>query len=100
MNKMLIAVFDKENKAFEGLSALKELHRKGDITLFATAVISKDDQGEMHLNTAADQGPVGTATGFVAGGLIGLLAGPVGLALGAAAGTLTGLLYDVTTEDI
>jgi hypothetical protein len=34
---MLVAVFDNENKAFEGLGALKDLHKKGDITLYATA---------------------------------------------------------------
>ncbi|HEX3165255.1 MAG TPA: hypothetical protein VHQ93_03290, partial [Chitinophagaceae bacterium] len=63
MNKMLVAVFDNENKAFEGLSSLKDLHKKGDITLYATAVVSKSEKGELRLDTAADQGPVGTATG-------------------------------------
>ena len=28
MNKMLVAVFDREAAAFEGLSALKDLHRE------------------------------------------------------------------------
>ena len=57
---MLVAVFDNENKAFEGLSSLKDLHKKGDITLYATAVVSKSEKGELRLDTAADQGPVGT----------------------------------------
>lgn len=100
MNKMLVAVFESENKAFEGLSALKDLHRKGDITLYATAVISKDDSGELRLNTAADEGPVGTTTGFFTGSLIGLLGGPIGLAVGAAMGTIAGLIFDVSTEDV
>jgi uncharacterized membrane protein len=100
MNKMLVAVFDNENKAFEGLSALKELHKKGDITLYATAVISKNENGELHLNTAADQGPIGTSTGLVAGSLIGLLGGPVGFAIGAATGSFAGLVFDVSTDDI
>ena len=29
MNKMLVAVFDSETAAFEGLNALKDLHRNG-----------------------------------------------------------------------
>ncbi len=33
MNKVLVAVFVGEAAAFEGLSALKELHRDGDISL-------------------------------------------------------------------
>jgi uncharacterized membrane protein len=100
MNKMLVAVFENENKAFEGVSALKDLHRKGDITLYATAVVSKDEKGEIHLNTAADEGPVGTATGFFTGSLIGLLGGPIGLAVGAAAGTIAGLIFDTSNDDV
>jgi uncharacterized membrane protein len=100
MNKMLVAVFDNENKAFEGLSSLKDLHKKGDITLYATAVVSKKENGELRLNTAADQGPVGTATGLFTGSLIGLLGGPIGLAVGAAVGTVSGLIFDVSADDI
>jgi hypothetical protein len=45
MNKMLIAIFDREAAAFEGLSALKDLHRNGDISLYSSAVIAKDSTG-------------------------------------------------------
>jgi hypothetical protein len=37
MNKTLVAVFNTEPAADEGLSALKELHKNGDLTLYATA---------------------------------------------------------------
>lgn len=100
MNKMLVAVFDNENKAFEGLSALNDLHGNGDITLYATAVISKDEKGALRLNTAADQGPVGTATGLFTGSLIGLLGGPIGFAIGGVAGALAGLAFDASSDDI
>lgn len=30
MNKMIVAVFNNETAAFEGLSALKDLHKDGD----------------------------------------------------------------------
>lgn len=100
MNKMLVAVFDNENKAFEGLSALNELHMNGDITLYATAVVSKNEKAELKIKTAADQGPVGTATGLLSGSLIGLLGGPVGVAVGAMTGTIAGLFFDVSTDDI
>src|SRR4030095_892438 len=100
MNKMLVAVFDSENKAFEGLNALKDLHNKGDITLYATAVVSKNEKGELRLDNAADEGPIGTATGLFTGSLIGLIGGPVGLAIGAMTGSLAGLICDVSTYDI
>jgi uncharacterized membrane protein len=100
MNKMLVVVFDYENKAFEGLSALKQLHKEGEITLYATAVVSKDQRGDVEVNTESDQGPIGTTTGLVAGSLLGLIGGPVGIAVGALTGTMAGLIFDVSSDDI
>jgi uncharacterized membrane protein len=91
---MLVAVFDTEAAAYEGLSALKDLHREGDITLYATAVVAKDALGTVNVKQSADPGPVGTALGLLTGSLVGLLGGPVGVAVGAYAGSLTGLLFD------
>jgi uncharacterized membrane protein len=100
MNKMLVAVFDAEPAAYEGLSALKDLHEDGAITLYATAVIGKDASGIVSVKQSADQGPVGAALGLLTGSLLGLLAGPVGVALGAPAGGLTGLLFDLVRSGI
>jgi uncharacterized membrane protein len=100
MNKMIVAVFDTESAAFDGLSALRNLHRDGDITLYASTVIAKDSTGKIEIKQAADDGPVGTAVGLLTGGLIGILGGPVGLALGASVGGLTGLLFDLDQSGI
>lgn len=100
MNKMLIAVFETEVKAYEGLSALKGLHKDGDITLYAAAVINKDQNGQIRIKDSAEQGPIGTGVGLLTGSLIGLLAGPVGLAIGAATGAMAGMIYDVSDADI
>jgi uncharacterized membrane protein len=99
MNKMLIAVFETETKAYEGLSALKGLHESGDITLYASAVINKDQNGQIKVKESADTGPIGTGVGMLTGSLIGLLGGPVGLAIGAFTGTMAGMLYDVDVDD-
>ena len=56
MNKMLVAVFDTERAAYEGLHALKELHNEGDITLYATAVLVKDAAGTVSVKQTADRG--------------------------------------------
>lgn len=100
MNKMLVAVFDREAAAFEGLSALKELHRDGDITLYSSAVIAKDNAGKIELKQQADAGPVGTAVGLLTGTLIGILGGPAGLAVGASFGGLAGLIYDANKSGV
>jgi uncharacterized membrane protein len=95
MNKMLVAVFDTETAAFEGLKALRDLHRDADITLYSSAVIVKDKAGKISIKQAADDGPVGTALGLLTGGLIGILGGPAGLAIGATVGGFTGFLLDL-----
>jgi uncharacterized membrane protein len=100
MNKMLVAVFDSETAAFEGLNALKDLHRNGDVTLYASTVIAKDKTGKIEVKQAADPGPVGTAVGLVTGSLIGLLGGPVTMAIGASVGGLSGLLFDLDDSGI
>ena len=100
MNKMLVAVFETESAAFEGLSALKDLHRDGDITLYASAVIVKDKAGKISVKQAAEEGPVGTALGLLMGGLIGILGGPAGLAIGATVGGFTGFLLDLDNSGI
>lgn len=100
MNKMLVAVFDREATAFEGLSALKELHRNGDISLYSSSVIAKDNSGKIELKQAADAGPVGTAVGLLTGSLIGIVSGPVGMAIGASLGGLAGLVFDANKSGV
>jgi uncharacterized membrane protein len=94
-NKILVSVFDSERTAFEGLTALKDLHRDGDVTLYASTVIAKDASGTVSVRQAADRGPIGTLVGIVTGGLVGLLGGPAGVAVGAYVGGFGGLMYDL-----
>jgi uncharacterized membrane protein len=95
MHKIIVSVFDSEPSAFQGLTALKELHHDGDITLYATSVVKKADNGWVSVVQSDDSGPVGLLAGLVGGGLVGLLGGPVGVAIGAYAGTLGGALFDM-----
>lgn len=100
MNKMLVAVLDNEAAAFEAMSALRDLHMHGDITLYASAVIVKDRTGEISVKQAVDEGPVGTALGLLTGSMIGILGGPAGMAAGASLGGLTGFLFDLDQSGI
>jgi uncharacterized membrane protein len=95
MNKLLVAIFDNETAADAGLNALRNLHAAGDITLFATAVLSRDAaKGSVSVKQSMDSGPIGTATGLAVGSLIGLLGGPPGVAVGALTGTVAGAVRD------
>ena len=94
-NKILVSVFDSEQAAFEGLTALKDLHRDGDITVYASTVIGKDAAGTVSTLQVPENGPVGTVVGLTTGILVGLLGGPVGVAVGAYVGGFGGLMYDL-----
>jgi uncharacterized membrane protein len=95
MNKMIVAVFNNETAAYQGVKALKELDADNSITLFGVAVIEKDAKGAISVKQTDDQGPIGTAIGLTTGSLIGLLGGPVGLVVGAVTGTFAGSLFDI-----
>ena len=95
MDRMLVVVFDSENKAYEGKKALSQLENEGSIVAYSYAVIGKNPDGSTTLKQSDDPGPLGTLVGTSLGSLIGLLGGPVGLAIGAGAGLLAGGTADL-----
>jgi len=95
MDRMLVVVFDNENKAYEGKKALQQLDREGSISVYAYAVLAKNADGTTTLKQGDDAGPIGTLVGTSFGTLIGVLAGPVGMAVGAAAGMAAGSTVDL-----
>jgi uncharacterized membrane protein len=95
MDKILVVIFDDENKAYEGSKTLQDLHNEGSITLYAQAVIAKDADGQVSVKQTDEPGPIGTAVGLLTGSLLGLLGGPVGFVVGASVGMFSGLVYDL-----
>lgn len=95
MNRIIISVFENEQKAAEGLQELKNLHKNGDITIYASAVLQKNSEGKVDVKQTSEQGPIGTAVGGLTGALVGMFAGPAGLAVGTAVGMYGGMFYDI-----
>ena len=95
MNRMLVVVFDKEAKAYEGKQALVGLDLEGSISLYASVVVAKNADGTATVKEEKGPAPLGTLVGTALGSLIGLLGGPTGLAIGAAAGMAVGVASDV-----
>jgi uncharacterized membrane protein len=95
MDRIIVAVFDDEKRAYEGSRALRELHDEGSITLYADSVIGKDTSGYTSILRAADAGPAGTFLGALTGGLVGMLGGPIAAAVGASAGMTMGAVFDL-----
>jgi len=95
MDRMLVVVFDNENKAYEGKRALQQLDGEGSISVYAYAVLAKNADGTATVKQGDDVGPIGTLLGTSLGALIGVLGGPAGMAVGAAAGMGVGSTLDL-----
>ena len=100
MDRMLVVVFDNENKAYEGKKALQQLDGESSISVYAYAVLAKNADGTATVKQGDDVGPIGTLLGTSFGSLVGVLGGPAGVALGAAAGMATGSAVDLTNVRI
>src|SRR5271169_763395 len=94
IDRMLVVVFDTESKAYEGKGALLTLENEGSISVYASAVITKNADGTATVRTSEDAVPLGTLVGTPLGSLIGLLGGPTGLVIGTAVGLLAGATAD------
>ena len=56
MDRMLVVVFDNENKAYEGKEALQQLDSEGSISVYAYAVLAKNADGTATLKQGDDVG--------------------------------------------
>ena len=90
MRNYLAVVFDDRRKAYQGLHALWQLDDEAEITVHGTAVIHRDDLGEIQVDSKETHPVLGTAVGVGIGALLGALAGPAGAAIGAAGGAAIG----------
>ena len=81
MNNFVGIVFDSEEKAYEALHALWDLDHIGDITVHGTAVVHRDQSGELRVRSKETHPAFGTAVGLGLGALLGAF-GPA-VAMGA-----------------
>ena len=95
MDRMLVAVFDNEGKAYEGKKALLALDSEGSIGVYAWAVVAKQANGTVTVKQEDDPGPIGTLLATSLGAVVGALGGPVGAAVGATAGASLGAGFDI-----
>ena len=52
MNKFVAIIFPDEARAYEGVLALRELHREGSILLYGETVVVKDEAGKLSIREA------------------------------------------------
>jgi uncharacterized membrane protein len=98
----LIAVAYPDRATAESVrSTLVDLVSQHVIELEDAVVVTRDDEGKVHLHQAVRPAATGAAGGALWGGLIGLifLAPLLGMAVGAAAGGAAGALTDTGIND-
>jgi uncharacterized membrane protein len=95
MERMLVAVFDSEAKAYEASRALQTLAEEGIIAVYASRVVARHEDGATTVRHTEDPMPGSTIGGTAVGGFLGMLGGPVGVAVGAATGFALGAATDL-----
>jgi uncharacterized membrane protein len=95
MSKFVVVVLPDEVKAYEGSRAFAALHSEGSLSVYSVAVVSKDKNGQIHVKSVSESGPLGIAVGALIGGLVGVLGGPPGVLAGVAGGAIIGGFSDL-----
>ncbi len=98
MSKFVVAIFPDEARTHQGARALEKLHADGGITLYASAVVTRDSEGKLSARKITNEGLGGTAVGALIGGLAGLPAGPLAATIGAAGGAIIGGSADLINQ--
>jgi uncharacterized membrane protein len=100
VDSVVVVGFKDNSKAYEGLSALKSLSDKQQLTARSAAVVERDQNGTLQIKDSfdADTG-VATAGGGFVGMLLGVIGGPYGMLLGLTGGALAGGSFDMSRAD-
>jgi uncharacterized membrane protein len=87
-----VAAYDEEDDARADYEVLKELHAAGVIGTYDAALITKDDEGKVHVHKREKPTQHGAWTGVGVGALLGILFPPSILGSAVVAGAAGGLV--------
>jgi uncharacterized membrane protein len=89
--ELIVLVFNEVKGADQALKTIKQLSKEWGFVTLNTAVLIKDQKGDIRIKESADvDAKHGALFGAVTGGLIGLTRGPAGALIGAVTGAATG----------
>jgi uncharacterized membrane protein len=87
-----VAAYDEEDDARADYEVLKELHAAGVVGTYDAALITKDDEGKVHVHKREKPTQHGAWTGVGVGALLGILFPPSILGSAVVAGAAGGLM--------
>jgi uncharacterized membrane protein len=87
MSDLIVIMFDAEPDASAALATIRQAERAGGIKLTDTAVITKDQDGQVHVKNEISSD---AESGAVIGAVLGLILPGIGSIIGAAAGAFLG----------
>ena len=100
---VVLAVFDDDGVGAQAYEDLRNAEKDKKIDLENTVLVSKDDEGKIHIKEEAEKIAGEAGIGALVGGALGLLAGPAGVivfgTIGAALGGMSAKLDDVGFDD-
>lgn len=100
MERMLVVIFDDEDKAYKASRALARLHEESIVAVHADAILMKNRGSVIDVINAHHADPEDTMGATAVGSLIGMLGGPLGLAIGAATGFVIGATADFARNQV
>ena len=99
--EVFMAVYENEDRATATLGTLKDMDKAGSIEVIDAAVISKDNDGKIHVVETAELTPKkGAKRGAVIGVVLGLIFPPAIIAAGLAGGVIGALVGRFTDRGL
>jgi uncharacterized membrane protein len=99
-NNVIVVGFAQDERAYEALTALKQLAQQQQVQVEGVAVVARGEDGRIEVkDQVSDDSYFGTASGGLVGLIIGVLGGPLGVLIGGATGVLIGSLFDMADLD-
>ncbi len=100
MRKFAVIAFSDEDRTYQGLDALEELHAEGSLRVHGAEVIQRGADGAVSVLRPDDRAGLGAGLAALVGGLVGAIGGPVSLAVGLGVGAAAGGTRDLARAGV